>query len=158
LFWPLAGAGQRAFEPLFGLIDLVEVAARFRLGMLLCQDLVDHLWREPVDLARRRLAVVGEGVQHPACTTVVSRDDGIATGERVLDIRQIDGLQQMQVGGSHVYVVGRIEQIIPGWLAILALDPYIDIPSCGGRDHLHQAVGIGVADRIGPRTCGTLDE
>ncbi len=44
----LAGAGQRALEALLGLIDLVEIASGFRLGVLLGQDLVHRLGRELV--------------------------------------------------------------------------------------------------------------
>ncbi len=125
--------------------------------MLLGQDLVDRLGRELVDHAGRRLAVAGEGIEHPAGAAVVGGDDGVATRARILDIHQIDGLQQVQVGGAHVYVVGRVEQVFPGRLAALALDPHVDVPPGGGRDHLHQAVGVGMADRIGVEAALGLD-
>ncbi len=103
-----------SLEPLLGLIDLVEIAASLCLGMLFGQYLIDGLGGEAVDHAGGRLAIVGEGVEHPSRTTVVGGDHRIAAGLGILDIRQIDGLQQVQVGGPHIDVVGRIEQICPG--------------------------------------------
>ncbi len=125
--------------------------------MLLGQHLINRLGGEPVDPARRRLAIAGEGIEHPASTTVIGGDHRIATGARILNIRQIDGLQQVQIGGTNIDVVGRVEQLLPGRLAVLALDPNIDVTTGGSRDHLHQAISVGMAHRIGVEAALGLD-
>ncbi len=63
----------------------------------------------------------------------------------------------MQIGSPDIDVVGRIEQVFPGRLTALALDPHIDVTPSRRRNHLHQAISIGMAHRIGVEAALGLD-
>ncbi len=108
----LIGAPRRTDEGLAVGRHFLEIAAGLFVGQVRSQLVIDGGWLETVDLVHCCSPVARKGAEHVAGAGIVGRDHAVLALDLMIDRFELVERQDIQIGGSQLNVILRVEQII----------------------------------------------